>query len=379
MSDLKYPIIIIAILAATGVRASSASEKISAAVYHRTAFLGDSITDGNTYPVLVRDALEDAGLPPMIAINAGIGGDTARGMHTRLERDVIAFHPTLVTLSAGANDTMGGVSAADYEKEIRGIIDRLKSEQIPLILLTPNLLGPKQQPRGEKGLAAYEKVLRKLAGEYGLRLAEVNQRQQEDLAAGHNQLAEDDLHPDYEGQRMIARAVLDAMGYGDVKVPPRAHNRPLPGIIAEWKMKSWPQGESLNDAKVAEAKPDADWITLKLPEETESPDAASPSGRWLDDYRMLGVSVSLRGRGEHFIGVATINADASRTIQFHTGADLDELWLNGVRIYQNDSTRGWHPGRQSITATLKPGENRLVIRTGKSFFLSMTDGDMWKE
>lgn len=356
-----------------------AADKIPPTVYHRTAFLGDSITDGNTYPVLVRDALDDAGFAPMVAINAGIGGDTARGMLSRLERDVIAFHPTLVTLSAGANDTMHGVPADEYEKEIRGIIERLNREHIPVILLTPNLLGPKQQAKGEKGLQAYEQVLRKLAKEYPLRLAEVNQRQKEDLAAGHNQLAEDDLHPDYEGQRMIARAVLDAMGYPELKVPERARNHPLPGVIAEWKLKPVARDETFTVERLAALNREPDWIALHLPEESESPDAATPSGRWLDDYRMLGVSVSLKGRGDNFIGVATINADHPRTVQFHTGAELSELWLNGIRIYQNDSTRGWHPGRASVTATLNPGGNRLAIRCGNTFFLSMTDGDMWQD
>src|SRR5437879_604570 len=73
----------------------------SPATYRRTAFLGDSITDGNTYPQLVRRAFLDAGLPEMVAINAGIGGNTAQQMSKRLDRDVLAHRPTLVTLHAG--------------------------------------------------------------------------------------------------------------------------------------------------------------------------------------------------------------------------------------------------------------------------------------
>src|SRR5579884_287728 len=82
-----------------------AREKIAPSIFARTAFLGDSITDGNTYPCLVCDALNDAGIGKMTVINAGIGGDTVHGMRLRLERDVLVFRPTLVTLSAGANDT----------------------------------------------------------------------------------------------------------------------------------------------------------------------------------------------------------------------------------------------------------------------------------
>ncbi len=227
--------ILLLIIFASPLRA--APPKLSPTVFARTAFLGDSITDGNTYPQLVRDGLANAGLANMVAINAGIGGDTAKGMRERLERDVLAFHPTLVTFSAGANDALRNVSPESYEAEVRAIADRLKKERISLILLTPNMLGPTRQPVGQKNLDAYELILRQVAKEYGLRVAEVNQRQKEDAAAGHAQLAADDLHPNWQGQCMIARAVLDAMGYTQIKVPDRIVNEPLPGIIAEWKVR----------------------------------------------------------------------------------------------------------------------------------------------
>ena len=81
----------------------------------RIAFLGDSITDGYTYPQLVRDSLAKSRKIDVVAINAGIGGDTMHGMETRLERDVLDHHPDLVTISAGANDSGHGVTAEDYE------------------------------------------------------------------------------------------------------------------------------------------------------------------------------------------------------------------------------------------------------------------------
>src|SRR5437588_3238182 len=246
----------VSVAAATGGPAHELG-KIPPRVYRRTVFLGDSITDGNTYPALVRDALAGARLPEMVAINAGIGGDIASGMRSRLERDVLAFHPTLVTLSAGANDTLHGVSADDYERDVRAIAERLRREHVPLILLTPNILGPKQQPKGQKGLEQYEGILRRIADEYGLRIAEVNRRQKEDLAAGKPQLAPDDLHPNYQGQRMIARAVLDAMGYTDAKVPETVVNEPLPGIISSWKLKPLdPKAPRLADSDIAKLKPD---------------------------------------------------------------------------------------------------------------------------
>ncbi|HWE02410.1 MAG TPA: GDSL-type esterase/lipase family protein [Tepidisphaeraceae bacterium] len=360
--------------------AADAAAKIPPTVYHRTVFLGDSITDGNTYPQLVRDALADAGLPKMVAINAGIGGDTAAGMRGRLERDVLAFHPMLVTLSAGANDALRHVSSGSYEKDIRAIADRLKAEHVPLILLTPNILGPKQQAKGQKNLDAYEAILRQVAADYGLRVAEVNRRQKEALAGGIGQLAPDDLHPNWAGQTMIARAVLDSMGYGEVKVPQRIAGRLLPGVIGEWKVKRLDEANpDFTEAFVADVKPEASWMTLKLPDPIPIPDMASDN-RWLDDYRVMGAAVALRQRpAGSYVGMAIVRSEKQTAVQFHTGATLDQVWLNGKRIYKNDWKHGYHIGRESVTAELKQGENAIVIKTGPVFFLSITDGAMWEE
>ena len=62
----------------------------------RLVFVGDSITDGHTLPLLVRQALADAKKPVPVVINAGVAGDTAAGMRKRLERDVLSRKPTLV-------------------------------------------------------------------------------------------------------------------------------------------------------------------------------------------------------------------------------------------------------------------------------------------
>lgn len=359
----------------------SARAKISPEAYRRTVFMGDSITDGNTYPLLVRDALQDAELPKMLSINAGIGGDTAAGMRMRLDRDVLAFHPTIVTFSAGANDALRGVSAGAYEKDVRAICQKLHDVHVPLILLTPNILGPKQE-RGRENLEAYEAVLRRLAKEFDLRIAEVNRRENQDLAVGHAQLAGDDLHPNYEGQRMIARAVLDAMGYADVKVPVRVHdNQPFTGLIPKWRVRVAGAKElPLTDEKAARLAPDDSWPKIRLPETQPAPDRDSPDNGWIDDYRTLGASICLRQlepKEHSFIGLASLHSEKARQVQFHTGAELNALWLNGKQIYRNDGSRGWHIGRESVPGNLRAGENSLVIETGPVFFLSMTDGAMW--
>jgi len=123
----------------------------------RIVFLGDSITDGHTLPLLVRQA------SGATCINAGVAGDTAAGMRRRLERDVLPRRPNRVALSVGINDVLRNVTAADYEADVTAISERLKRDRIPLIVLTPTVLGPKHAD-AEKRLADYVGVLRRRRG-----------------------------------------------------------------------------------------------------------------------------------------------------------------------------------------------------------------------
>ncbi len=351
--------------------------KIPPSVYARTAFLGDSITDAGVYHQLVRSAVEEAGLPAMVVINAGVGSDSASQMNARLDRDVLSFRPTLVTFNAGANDALRDVPVGDYARSVLDVVERLRKERIPLILLTPNVMGGKMKEKGAASLRRYEIALRKIAKAYGLRLAEVGRRQEEGLAAGRPQLEPDDLHPSYEGQRMIARAVLDAMMYTDVPVPDRARVERLPGVIPEWKVRPLPLKAAalLTEAAVPGIKPDDSWITVRLPEDEPIDDFQ------VDGIRLQGGSVSLRrryGAAGDYVGVATVVTGKPRDVWLHTGAGLGKVWLNGRLVYEQTTWRGWHAGRQSVAARLVAGPNSVVIKTGSCFFLSVTDGPMWR-
>src|SRR4051794_22126150 len=103
---------------------------LSARAADKIVFLGDSITHNDTYPRLVAQALKDAGQDPPVCINSGINGDTAAGMLKRFDRDVLAHKPTLMTLSAGINDSRLNVADEDYEKTITAIVDRAEKNDI---------------------------------------------------------------------------------------------------------------------------------------------------------------------------------------------------------------------------------------------------------
>lgn len=341
----------------------------------RIVFIGDSITDGHTCPLLVRQALANAKKPVPTCINAGVASDTAALVRKRLERDVLVHKPTLATLSIGVNDVFRKVKPEDYEADVRAIVERLQSDKVPVVILTTTVLGPKHA-EAEKQLDELNAILRKLAEKHGCRVAEVNKLSQEARKNGETLLEPDEVHLSFAGYRVMARAVLDALGNKDVPVPREVKLEPIPGILRQWHMR--PTGDKeppLDEKGVAALKPDDAWKEYRLPE-------SEPQKQWWYEHeRQRGFGLSLDrlvGKGKGFVGVAMLEADKPSDVFFNTGAQLQTVWLNGKRIYKNEGWTGWHAGKERVPARLEAGKNTIVIEVaGNAFFLSVTDTNDW--
>ena len=111
------------------------------------------------------------------------------------------------------------VSSSDsFELDLDAILDRLQAEQIKIILLTTSIYGPKHDDEAGT-LAKYNEIVHEAAAERHVPVAEVNSLMRKAATQGTEVMESDDEHPNFEGQRIIARAVLDAMGDPDVLVP----------------------------------------------------------------------------------------------------------------------------------------------------------------
>lgn len=125
-------------------------------------FLGDSITNGifEVYPC--RDAngnfaisdvcQQDEGYVAHLSsllhllypraqlnvINAGVSGDNAPNAATRLDRDLLAYHPDLTVVCFGLNDMYFGMEKLrDYKNTLNTITKRLLEAGSDVILMTP--------------------------------------------------------------------------------------------------------------------------------------------------------------------------------------------------------------------------------------------------
>lgn len=125
------------------------------------AFLGDSVTHGcfevyrvgengldtvfeaeNSYSHKVKTILHT--LFPRTQINvigAGISGDNAANGLSRVERDVLPYHPDLTVVCYGLNDSCGGPDGLSrYHDSLTGILTKLKEAGGESILMTPNTM-----------------------------------------------------------------------------------------------------------------------------------------------------------------------------------------------------------------------------------------------
>lgn len=337
----------------------------------RVVFMGDSITDGFSYPLLALQALQAAGRPVPVGINAGIGGDTASGMRQRLDRDVLAFKPQQVTLSVGVNDAARSVPLEAYQADVEAILDRLQAAGVRVCLLTPSPVG---DPETEARVQAMGAVLRDLARARGLPLADVHAAMVRAQAAGVVVLEVDRIHPNFAGHRTMARALLDAWGHADVAVPDTLKVPPPIGLITPWRILPVPDAHMpwLDEETVRGMRPDATWSTLTLPE----PEPLE--NWWQDQTRREGFALSLEalaGKAPRYVGQATVNSPKARLVSFWTGAALHTIWLNGQCIHRKDPAvwTGYHAGRDRVPAELRSGVNQIVIETGAQFFLSIRE------
>ena len=83
-----------------------------------------------------------------MCINVGVAGDTASLMRRRVDRDVLAHRPTLVTISAGVNDVLRTVPPASFDADVYAAMDAARAGGA-------KLLGPDEVHLGFEGYRVF--------------------------------------------------------------------------------------------------------------------------------------------------------------------------------------------------------------------------------
>lgn len=167
-------------------------------------FLGDSVTFGlglpphEAYPSIIQELIDAEGYRYKVH-NASVSGDTTAGGLRRLSW-VLDGDIHVLVIALGANDGLRGLSIAQMQENLSGIIEEAKSKDI-LVLLTgmeapPNL--------GSLYANDFRVVFRDLADEYDVILLPFLL---EGVAGNVGLNQADGIHPNTKGAQMIAEMV----------------------------------------------------------------------------------------------------------------------------------------------------------------------------
>jgi len=200
----------------------------------RVVFYGDSITEDGRYAQAIETYVATRFPEWTMAFhNSGVGGDKVSGgwagnAETRLERDVIAWKPTVVTIMLGMNDA--SYKAFDpavfdaYTQGYRKIVARLK-EALPdvrLTLIQPSTFDDVTRPVGfpegyNAVLKRYAAFVQELGREAEATVVDLNgplvaglEKVNKSNPALARQIIPDRVHPGAAGHLVMAGALLRA-------------------------------------------------------------------------------------------------------------------------------------------------------------------------
>ena len=186
----------------------------------RIVCIGDSITgiyyhSGGlrAYPEMLQIALQKIHPQAQITIrNAGISGDTTTRGLLRLERDVLAHKPHLVTIMFGMNDLVR-TPVADFQNNLREIIRQCRAIDAEVILCTQNSVveNPKWPPAK---VAEFTQAIRDIAKAESLPVADcyaaVESIHEKD-AIEWTLLLSDRIHPNMAGHKLFAETIAQTI------------------------------------------------------------------------------------------------------------------------------------------------------------------------
>jgi len=169
-------------------------------------FIGTSLTAGygldpdSAYPLQIERMIDSAKLSYSV-VNAGVSGETSSALLRRL--DWLLRQPfAVVVIETGANDGLRGIPIETMRSNIQQIIERIRvsrpDAQIGLVQMEapPNL--------GTGYTRAFRGVFPELARKTGVVLLPFLLQ---DVAGKRDLNQADGIHPNYDGERIVARNV----------------------------------------------------------------------------------------------------------------------------------------------------------------------------
>ena len=186
----------------------------------RVVFFGDSITDGWK--------IEES-FPGKPYVNRGIGGQTTSQMLVRFRQDVIDLYPKVVVILAGTNDIAGNTGPMrleDIEADYASMAELARANHIAVVfssVLPVHNYTPKSQDffaqRSPEKILSLNRWLKDYCAGNGLIYLDYFAAMVDDKGLLKRDLAEDGLHPNAAGFKIMAPLAEAAIGKALAKKP----------------------------------------------------------------------------------------------------------------------------------------------------------------
>lgn len=195
-------------VAPTGALAAADSGRAAARASARPTilFAGTSLTAGlglepdSAYPQQIQRMIDSAGLRYEV-INAGVSGETSASLLGRL--DWLLREPfDLMVIETGANDGLRGIPVATMKANIQLAIDRVKAARPQARIAIVQMEAPPNL--GAVYTNGFREAFAELARVNGVALLPFLLQ---DVAGVRELNQGDGIHPNYEGERIVARNV----------------------------------------------------------------------------------------------------------------------------------------------------------------------------
>ena len=170
-------------------------------------FFGDSLTAGfgledsnDAYPAVIQTIIDSLSLN-YVVVNSGVSGETTAGGLGRINW-VLNQKVDLFVLELGANDGLRGISLTETRENLQAIINRVRTKypEISIVLagmqLPPNL--------GQDYTKEFKSIFEELAKKNDLEIIPFLLK---DVAGIPELNQEDGIHPNVEGQKIVANNV----------------------------------------------------------------------------------------------------------------------------------------------------------------------------
>ncbi len=176
--------------------------------YHKTP----EVRPFESYPHLLHQAIK-ARYPHAVlnVIVTAVGGENSVAGEARFERDVLPHKPDLVFIDYALNDRRVSLEQADAAW--RGMIRHCRENGIPVVLLTPTGDQRAKLDDASDALHLRAEMIRRLAAEEKVLIADVYARWMDEVAGGtsQNELLSQVNHPNLRGHQLAAAVIDEAL------------------------------------------------------------------------------------------------------------------------------------------------------------------------